>query len=122
MLERENRETKEEQDINIPKLVDASEVAEILGISERAVKRLVSEGRLGYVRLTGNRRVFTMELVAEFVEGETVRRDPDWNDRNGRQSYPTHRTNPCDYTVPGSYPPPGTPSYPPRWPGPQFLR
>lgn len=59
--------TKEEEYIDIPRLMSAQEVGEILGISERAVNRLVREGRLGYVRLTGSKKVFTLELVGEFI-------------------------------------------------------
>ncbi len=117
MLEEEKKQTKEKEDIDIPRLLSAQEVGEMLGISERAVKKLVSEGRLGYVRLTGNRRVFTMELVAEFVEGETVRRDPDRNDHNGGRSSPTHQMNPYDRPTLGTYPPPAGAFYPPGWPG-----
>jgi excisionase family DNA binding protein len=119
MLEEEKKQTKEKEDIDIPRLLTAQEVGEMLGISERAVNRLVREGRLGYVRLTGNRRLFTTELVGEFIRAETVRRSPEKNVDHVRQISYRPAANPYDCRDANYY---GhiPRNYPDGWSGPGF--
>ena len=76
MLEEKKKQTKEDENIDIPRLLSAQEVGEILGISERAVNRLVREGRLGYVRLTGSKKAFTLDLVGEFISRRDCEKVP----------------------------------------------
>jgi hypothetical protein len=91
----------------------------MLGISERAVNRLVREGRLGYVRLTGSKKAFTLDLVGEFIRGETVGRAQgrDEDQVRGVSSGPT--MNPYDYRD-ANYYGPSPRNYPHDLPGPRF--
>ncbi len=75
MQKTERSQRQDEQGIMIPRLLSVEEVGEILGISPETVNELVDEFRLGYVRLSATKRAYTMELLAEFIEGETVHRD-----------------------------------------------
>ena len=59
---------------NSIKLLHAYEVANILGISRSSVYRLTKEGALGYVQVLRSRKLFTEEMVREFLESQTVRR------------------------------------------------
>jgi hypothetical protein len=79
MLE-ERRETIQEESIGIQRVLSAKEVGEMLGISEQEVNQLAEEGRIGYVRLTDTKKAYTMELVAEFIRGETYPRSRRWNE------------------------------------------
>jgi excisionase family DNA binding protein len=90
------RQTKEEETVDIPRLLSVQEVEEMLGISERAVNRLVREGRLGYVRLTRNKKGFTLNLVREFIKGETIRRSQDGDEDQVRGVSCGHIMNPCE--------------------------
>ncbi len=50
-------------------------MGETLGISAKTANKLAKVGRIGYVRLTDSKWVFTMELVEEFIKAETNHRD-----------------------------------------------
>ena len=78
MQAEQGRQRNDEEGIAIPRLLTVEEVGEILGISPETVDELVAAGRLGYVRLSADKRVFTIELLAEFISGETVHRDEAW--------------------------------------------
>ena len=64
----------------IPRLLSADDVGEILGISGEEVNNLAEQGKLGCVELTDNKRAYTMDLVAEFIEGETYHRSWRWDE------------------------------------------
>jgi hypothetical protein len=64
----------------IPTLLTADDVAKILGITGEEVDNLANEGRLGYVELTDKKKAYTMDLIAEFIEGETYRRSWRWDE------------------------------------------
>lgn len=64
----------------IPRLLTANEVAVILGINEDEVNNLAHEGKLGHVELTESKKAYTMDLVAEFIKGETYRRHWRWDE------------------------------------------
>jgi hypothetical protein len=51
-------------------ILTETDVARILGISVRAVKKLVNEKRLRSIRLTKRKQVFTGGLIDEFLRGE----------------------------------------------------
>jgi|GEM_PF-4718081 len=55
------------------KLLDSYEVAHILGISRSSVYRLTKEGSLGYIQVLRSRKLFTEELVREFIKTKSVR-------------------------------------------------
>jgi len=54
-----------------PGILTETDVAAIVGISVRAVRRLVNEKRLRSIRLTKRKQVFTRALVDEFLQRET---------------------------------------------------
>jgi hypothetical protein len=62
------------------RLLSANEVGKMLGITEQEVSELAEEERIGYVRLTETKKAYTMELVAEFVKGETYQRSWRWDE------------------------------------------
>jgi hypothetical protein len=64
----------EKESIVIPRLLTADEVAEILGITAEEVDHLADDARLGHVALTDTKKAYTMDLVADFIEGETYGR------------------------------------------------
>jgi excisionase family DNA binding protein len=70
-----------------PRFLTAIDVGQMLGISARTVNRLVKDGRIGCVQITHSRRLFTKELVEEFIGAETAHRDPSW-DENPVPRYP----------------------------------
>jgi hypothetical protein len=74
MPRREQKQANVEEGIVIPRLLTADDVAEILGITAEEVDHLANKGKLGHVALTDTKKAYTMDLVAEFVEGETYRR------------------------------------------------
>ncbi len=53
-------------------LLNAEQVADILGIGQKSVHKLAREGRLGSVRVTKKERRFTREQVQAYVEAQTV--------------------------------------------------
>lgn len=67
MLNREDsNENYQEFDI-IPRLLSASEVAEILRISKKTVNKLAREGRLGFVQITAKERRFTEGQIQDYI-------------------------------------------------------
>jgi hypothetical protein len=80
MPKEERRKTNEEESIAIPRLLTADEVAEILGITAEEVDHLADDARLGHVALTDTKKAYTMDLVAEFIEGETYGRHWRWDE------------------------------------------
>ena len=55
------------------KLLSAKEVARILGLSESTIREMARDGELGYVQVRPTRRMFTHELVHEFIESHIER-------------------------------------------------
>ncbi len=53
-----------------PAILTETDVATILGISVRAVRRLVIEKKLRSIGLTKRKQVFTRGLIDEFLQGE----------------------------------------------------
>lgn len=60
-------------DINPFELLHDWEVASILGIGEYSVRELAKSGKLGYIKITRCQKRFTMELIKDFLESQTVR-------------------------------------------------
>jgi hypothetical protein len=79
MPKREQKQAEEKEDIVIPRLLTAEDVGEILGITAEEVDHLADEGKMGHVELTDTKKAYTMDLVAEFIEGETYRRHWRWD-------------------------------------------
>jgi excisionase family DNA binding protein len=52
----------------IPRLLSASEVAEILRISKKTVNKLAREGRLGFVQVTAKDRRFTESQIQNYIK------------------------------------------------------
>jgi hypothetical protein len=80
MPKQEQRPTNEKECIVIPRLLTADDVGEILGITAEEVNHLADEGKLGHVELTDTKKAYIMDLVAEFIEGETYRRHWRWDE------------------------------------------
>ncbi len=57
-------------------LLTAELVGRILGIGANTVNKLAKEGKIGCVEVTSNKRLFTKELLEEFIKKQTSRRDP----------------------------------------------
>ncbi|MGO9571034.1 MAG: hypothetical protein ACLP5H_26215 [Desulfomonilaceae bacterium] len=74
MLNEGKKQANGKEDIVIPRLLTAEDVAEILGITAEEVDHLADDARLGHVALTDTKKAYTMDLVAEFIEGETYGR------------------------------------------------
>jgi len=72
MKELQKAPSVEENGIVISRLLSAEGVAEILGISAKAVNQLATEGKLAYVQLTSGERRFMTELV---IGAKTVRQE-----------------------------------------------
>ena len=79
MPKKEQKQANGEEGIVIPKLLTAEDVGEILGITADEVNHLADEGKLGHVELTDTKKSYTMDLVAEFIDGETYRRHWRWD-------------------------------------------
>ena len=75
-IEEHGRERTEEERIAVPRLMTAKDIGEMLGISARMVNKLARVGRLGCVQLTPRKRLFTKELVEEFIQAVTFHRHP----------------------------------------------
>jgi|GEM_PF-6359523 len=80
MPKEDQKQANEKESIVIPRLLTADEVAEIIGITAEEVDHLAVEGKLGHVELTDTKKAYTMDLIAEFIEGETYRRHWRWDD------------------------------------------
>lgn len=53
------------------RLMNADDVAEVLGITKKTVHKLVRDGKLGCVEITERDRRFTAEQVREFIDGHS---------------------------------------------------
>ncbi len=69
--EEQTRQTKKEKDSDIPRLLSAKEVGEILGMSVKQVHKLARQGKLAYVNAGRARRV-SKEVTEEFVRARAV--------------------------------------------------
>lgn len=68
-----------------PKFMSETDVAGILGISVRAVRRLVNDRKLRPIMLSKRKKVFTRAVVDDFIRRETGLVGPD---SNGNHSAP----------------------------------
>jgi excisionase family DNA binding protein len=70
----DNRSVKADQQpgASMPLLMNAEDVAKILGIAKKTVHKLVREGKLGCVQVTEKDRRFTPEQVQEYIDSQTV--------------------------------------------------
>ncbi len=80
MPKEEQKRANEKESIVIPKLLTADDVAETIGITAQEVDHLADGGKLGHVKLTDTKKAYTMDLVAEFIDGETYRRSWRWDE------------------------------------------
>ncbi len=71
MINKETGKEKDQERIFIQKLLNAKDVAEILGISVKTVNKLVREAKLGCVQVTAKERRFTEEQVGEYIESRS---------------------------------------------------
>ena len=58
-------------------VLNVSEVADVLRISETTVYRLIQFGHLKAVHLGARRRVVSREVLDEFIRGGGIAEDPD---------------------------------------------
>jgi excisionase family DNA binding protein len=72
MTKNESRKERDNEEIGIQRLLSPKDVAEILGISVKTVNKLVREGKLGCVQVTGRDRRFTEGQVQLYVEQRTL--------------------------------------------------
>jgi excisionase family DNA binding protein len=56
-------------------LLTPEQVGRVLGIGGKTVNKLAKEGKIGCVEVTTSKRLFTKELVEEFIKKQTSRRD-----------------------------------------------
>lgn len=68
------------RDYGIPRLLTADDVGKTLGITGEEVNNLADEGKLGHVELTDKKKAYTMDLITEFIKGETYRRSWRWDE------------------------------------------
>lgn len=71
MLNGENGDRNCQDPNSIPRLLRATEVAEILRISKKTVNKLAREGKLGCIQVTAAERRFSEEQVREYVESRS---------------------------------------------------
>lgn len=71
MTNNEGRKENDREEIGVKRLLSAKDVAEILGISVKTVNKLVREGKLGCVQVTGKERRFTEEQVRAYIEAQS---------------------------------------------------
>jgi len=71
MLEEKKKQTKEEENIDIPRSLSTQEVGEILGISVKTVNKRVREGKLGCVQVTTKERRFTEDQIRDYIESRS---------------------------------------------------
>jgi excisionase family DNA binding protein len=71
-MNNESRKENDNKEIGIKRLLSPKDVAEILGISVKTVNKLVREGKLGCVQVTGRDRRFTDEQLQAYVETRTL--------------------------------------------------
>ncbi|MBI5247881.1 MAG: helix-turn-helix domain-containing protein [Desulfomonile tiedjei] len=77
MTNSESRKENDSDKIGIQRLLSPKDVAEILGISVKTVNKLVREGKLGCVQVTGKERRFTEDQVRVYIESRTIERPVD---------------------------------------------
>ncbi len=77
MKKSQETQTVKEEGIGNSRLLSAEDVAEMLGISAKAVSQLAGEGKLACVQLTRRERRFTTEQVEEFIVARTVHQEPE---------------------------------------------
>lgn len=68
MLNGENGDKNHQEPHSIPRLLRASEVAEILRISKKTVNKLAREGKLDCIQVTAKERRFDEEQLQDFIE------------------------------------------------------
>ncbi len=70
----ENRSVNTDQQPGaaMPQLLNAEDVAQILGIAKKTVHKLVREGKLGCVQVTEKDRRFTPPQVQAYIDAQTV--------------------------------------------------
>lgn len=56
---------------NLPVLMKAKAVGELLGISKKTVNKLAREGKLGCVQVTAKERRFTEDQVRAYIEAQS---------------------------------------------------
>jgi len=61
------------------RLLTAEDVGRILGIDAKTVNKLAKEGKMGCIEITEQKRLFTKELLDEFIKGQTCRRHYAWD-------------------------------------------
>jgi excisionase family DNA binding protein len=71
MLSTESNNKDHQELIPVPRLLNASQVSEILGISTKTVNKLVREGKLGCVQVTTKERRFTQEQISAYIETQS---------------------------------------------------
>jgi excisionase family DNA binding protein len=67
-MKSESRKENDYRDIGVAKLLKATDVAEILGISKKTVNKLAREGRLGFVQITAKERNFTETQIQDYIK------------------------------------------------------
>lgn len=67
-----SRKENDNDTIGIKRLLSPKDVAQTLGISVKTVHKLVREGKLGCVQVTGRDRRFTEEQLQAYVEAKTL--------------------------------------------------
>ena len=71
MTNNESRKENDSREIGLSRLLMPANVAEILGISVKTVHKLVREGKLGCVQVTGKERRFAEEQVRAYIEAQS---------------------------------------------------
>jgi len=101
MLNEEAGKRNDEERVPISKLLRASDVAEILGISVKTVHKLVRDGKLGCVQVTAKERRFSEEQTRDYIESRSIerpvdRKSPkpvDFPRKGGKKSFGCSRTS-----------------------------
>jgi excisionase family DNA binding protein len=102
MINNETGKENEQERSAISRLLSASDVAEILGISVKTVNKLVREAELGCVQVTPKERRFTEEQIRDYIESRSSKvqidiRTPDRvksaAPKGGEKSYGDSRTS-----------------------------
>jgi len=71
MIDGEKSEKNHQDCDPIPRLLSASEVAEILRISTKTVNKLAREAKIGCVQVTSRERRFSEEQVRAYIEAQS---------------------------------------------------
>ena len=71
MLQAEKARANDDELIPIQRLLTATGVGEILGISAKTVHKLVRNGKLGCVQVTAKERRFTEEQIKTYIEAQS---------------------------------------------------